>query len=205
MEGMGSVARDSMERRRRLRIVIPAYPSFNIYSGVAKFMTALGPVSVATSVHDVEGWDVEVIDENNYGRSAPKDHSGLPDHGALQRLRPADVVGFYGGLSSTIPRLYAVARFYQGRRIPTIAGGQHFIEENIMEGLRNGIDVIAIGEGQETIKELLFAFEGKRRKSEIPGIAYLDHDRLVQNGVREPLTHFDRLPMPDFSWSGTPS
>ena len=162
-------------------------------------MTALGPVSVATSVHEMEGWDVEVIDENNYGRSAPKDHSGLPDHGALQRLRPADVVGFYGGLSSTIPRLYDVARFYQGRRIPTIAGGQHFIEENIMEGLRSGVDVIVIGEGEETIKELLLAFEGKRPKSEICGIAYLDHDRLVQNAAREPLTHFDRLPMPDFS------
>ena len=188
-----------MGKRRRLRIVIPAFPAFNIYSRIARVTTALGPVSVATSVHEMEGWDVEVIDENNYGRSAPKDDAGLPDHEALQKLRPADVVGFYGGLSSTIPRLYAIARFYQGKRIPTIAGGQHFLEENIMEGLRNGIDVIVIGEGEETIKELLYAFEGKRRKSEIPGIAYLEHDQRVQTQPREPLTYFDQLPMPDFS------
>ena len=188
-----------MGKRRRLRIVIPGYPAFNIYSRVARITTALGPVSVATSVHEMEGWDVEVIDENNYGRSAPKDEAGLPDHEALQRLRPADVVGFYGGLSSTIPRLYAIARFYQGKHIPTIAGGQHFLEENIMEGLRNGIDVIVVGEGEETIKELLYAFEGKRPKSEIPGIAYLEHDQPVQTQPREPLTSFDQLPMPDFS------
>jgi radical SAM superfamily enzyme YgiQ (UPF0313 family) len=196
---MVAVTKGRMGKRRRLRIVIPAYPAFNIYSRVAKVTTALGPVSVATSVHEMEGWDVEVIDENNYGRSAPKDESGLPDHGALQRLRPADVVGFYGGLSSTIPRLYSVARFYQERGIPTLAGGQHFVQENIMEGLRNGIDVIVIGEGEETIKELLYAFEGKRLKSEIPGITYLDHDQRVQTQERQPLTSFDQLPMPDFS------
>ena len=196
---MVAATKGIMGKRRRLRMVIPAYPAFNIYSRVAKVTTALGPVSVATSVHEMEGWDVEVIDENNYGRSGPRDDSGLPDHGALQRLRPADVVGFYGGLSSTIPRLYGLARIYQGQHIPTVAGGQHFVEENIMEGLRNGIDMIAVGEGEETIKELLHAFEGKRAKSEISGIAYLDHDRPVRTPPREPLTDFHQLPVPDFS------
>ena len=56
--------------RHRLRIIVPAYPAFNIYSGIAKVMTALGPVCVATAVHDIPGWDAEVIDENNY-RSRP--------------------------------------------------------------------------------------------------------------------------------------
>ena len=89
-------------KRRRLRVIIPAYPAFNVYSRIARTTTALGPVSVATSVHEMEGWDVEVIDENNYQRFAPRNESGLPDHETLQKLRPADVVGFYGGLSSTI-------------------------------------------------------------------------------------------------------
>src|SRR3974377_1646718 len=89
------------ENRRRVRVVIPAYPAFNTYSRVARVTTALGPVSIATTVHQIEGWDVEVIDENNYRRSAPRNELGLPDHEILQKLRPADVVGFYGGLSST--------------------------------------------------------------------------------------------------------
>jgi radical SAM superfamily enzyme YgiQ (UPF0313 family) len=186
-------------KRRRLRIVIPAYPAFNIYSRVARGTTALGPVGVATSVREVEGWDVEVIDENNYRRAAPRDDSGMPDHKALQKIRPADVVGFYGGLSSTIPRLYELARFYREQGIPTIAGGQHFIEENIAEGLHNGIDVVVMGEGEETIKELLYALEGKRPKNDIAGIAYLDHDQVVETKERDPLIDFDRLPIPDFS------
>jgi radical SAM superfamily enzyme YgiQ (UPF0313 family) len=199
MAGLVSTTSSRLAKRRRLRIVIPAYPAFNIYSRVARITTSLGPVSVATSVHEMEGWDVEVIDENNYRRSAPKNDSGLPDHEALQKLRPADAVGFYGGLSSTIPRLYELARFYQGQGIPTIAGGQHFIEENIAEALNNGIDVVVIGEAEEAIKEVLHAFEGKRPKSEIAGIAYLDHDQLIQTRERQPLTEFDQLPIPDFS------
>jgi len=162
-------------------------------------MTALGPISVATSVNEVEGWDVEVIDENNYRRSGPKDEAGLPDHKALQSLRPADFVGFYGGLTSTIPRLYELARFYHGRSVPTVAGGQHFIDENIDEALENGVDTVVIGEGEETIKDLLAFLSGKRSREEIAGIAYRDGQKVIRTRERAPLQEFDQLPIPDFS------
>ena len=64
--------------RARLRMISPAYPAFNIYTHAAKYMTSLGPVVVATAVNDIPGWDVEVIDENNYHRG-PKDEDGKPD------------------------------------------------------------------------------------------------------------------------------
>jgi len=186
-------------KRRRLRVVIPAYPSFNTYSRIARVTTALGPISIASAAHEIEGWDVEVIDENNYRRSAPRNGLGLPDHETLQQLRPADVVGFYGGLSSTILRVYELARFYKERGVPTVAGGQHFIEENIAEALHNGIDVVVIGEGEETIKELLNAFEGRVPRDTIRGIAYRNKNQIAQTEAREPLAHFDQLPLPDFS------
>jgi len=186
-------------KRRRLRIIIPAYPAFNIYSRVARVTTALGPVTVATAAREMEGWDVEVIDENNYQRSGPVTAAGLPDHEALQQLRPADLVGLYGGLTSTIPRLYELARFYRERSVPTLAGGQHFVEENIDEGLQNGVDVVVRGEGEETLKELLQAFEGRLSWENIAGIAYLDGDRVVLTPERMPLSEFDSFPLPDFS------
>ncbi len=190
---------DQTKKRRRFRVVIPAFPAFNVYSRIAQGMTALGPVSIATAVHEMEGWDVEVIDENNYRRSGPKDKAGLPDHEALQKLRPADVVGFYGGLTSTIPRLYQLARFYRRLGIPTIAGGAHFIEENIAEALHSAVDVVVIGEGEETIKELLQAGPELPSRKEIPGIAYLEEGRIVITAQREPLTDFNKFPLPDFS------
>lgn len=164
---------DSARKRRRLRIIVPAFPAFNIYSRIAVRTTALGPVRVATAVNEIAGWDAEVIDENNLGRYGPRARSGGADHELLQRQRPADVVGFYGGLTSTIPRLHELARQYKRVGVVTIAGGQHFAGPNIAEALSAGIDYVVLGEGEETIHELLEAIESRRDVSTIKGIAYL--------------------------------
>ncbi len=185
-------------RRARLRIVCPAYPSFNIYSRFAKQMTALGPVCVATAVNEIPGWDAEVIDENNY-RHGPRDIDRRPDHVALQLARPADVVGLYGGLTSTIPRLYEIAQVYKNLGVVTVAGGQHFVEENVDQALRNAIDVVVIGEGEQTIGELLACLSAGGDLSGVAGIAFLEDGEVVRTSEREPLTAFDELPIPDFS------
>ncbi|MFQ6036480.1 MAG: B12-binding domain-containing radical SAM protein [Sedimentisphaerales bacterium] len=190
---------DLSKKRYRLRIVIPAYPAFNIYSRIARKTTALGPVCVASVVNKMEKWDVEVIDENNLRRYGPRGEAGGADHEFLQRQRPADVVGFYGGLTSTIPRLYKIARFYKDKGVVTIGGGQHFIEDNIAEALACGIDYLVIGEAEETIKELLSALQAKQDVSNIKGIAYLDKGKIIRTAKREPVTDFDKLPLPDFS------
>jgi radical SAM superfamily enzyme YgiQ (UPF0313 family) len=190
---------DSARKRHRLRIVIPAFPAFNIYSRIARRTTALGPVCVATAVHEMAGWDAEVIDENNLGRYGPRAESGGADHERLQRERPADVVGFYGGLTSTIPRLYEIARIYQQMGVTTLAGGQHFAGNNIAEALSSGIDIVVLGEGEETIQELLHAVRGGRDIHSIQGIAYRENGQVTCTPGREPLTDFDRFPYPDFS------
>jgi radical SAM superfamily enzyme YgiQ (UPF0313 family) len=117
----------------------------------------------------------------------------------LQEERPADLVGLYGGLTSTIPRLYEIARFYRGLGVPTVAGGQHFVDENIPESLENGVDIVVIGEGEETIKELIRSFDGGPRKEEIAGLAYLQEGQVVKTPPRPLLTEFQHLPVPDFS------
>ncbi|MBU1044438.1 MAG: B12-binding domain-containing radical SAM protein [Candidatus Omnitrophica bacterium] len=188
-----------LKKRYRFRIIAPAYPAFNIYSNIASRTTALGPVYVATAVNKMQEWDAEMIDENNLRLHGPKSKAGGADHEFLQRQKPADVVGFYGGLTSTIPRLYQLADFYKKQGAITIAGGQHFVAENIHEGLTRGIDYIVIGEGEETIRELLEAIQGKRETAEVKGIAFLRNGQVIKTPPREPVIDFDRLPMPDFS------
>jgi len=190
---------DVSRKRYRLRLVLPVYPAFNIYSHVASKTTALGPVCVASVVNAMENWDVEVIDENNLQGYGPRGESGGADHHLLQTLRPADIAGFYGGLTSTIPRLYEVARFYKEKGVITIAGGQHFVKENIPSALSAGIDYIVLGEGEETVKELLEALQGKRQLKDVRGIAYSDEEGVVFTPPRPPLDDFDKFPRPDFS------
>lgn len=190
---------DLSKKRFKFRMVIPAYPAFNIYSGVAQITTALGPVCVASTVNKMDHWDAEVIDENNFRRYGPRNESGGIDHEFLQDLRPADVVGLYGGLTSTIPRLYEIADFYKKKGIVVVAGGQHFVEETIPEALRSSIDYIVIGEGEKTIKELLDALVRKQDVGKVKGIIYLKDGCVVRTQAREPITDFEVLPLPDFS------
>ena len=190
---------DLSKKRLRLRIIIPAYPAFNIYSHIADKTTALGPVCVASAANEMPGWDVEVIDENNLRRHGPRGSLVGADHEFLQQARPADVVGFYGGLTSTIPRLYELARFYKDKGIVTIAGGQHFVEDSVAEALHSGIDYVFIGEGEEAIKEFLGALEGKSDISLIKGIVYRDNGRVIRTPERAPITDFNKLPLPNFS------
>ena len=67
-------------KRKRLRMIVPAFPAFNIYSRIASRTTALGPVCVASAVHEMDHWDAEVIDENNLGRHGPRSSAGGADH-----------------------------------------------------------------------------------------------------------------------------
>lgn len=186
------------DRRYRLRIIIPAFPAFNIYSNIAKQTTALGPVSVASMAHTLENWDVEVIDENNCKSSlCPFDKHGFPDHRELQSQRPADAVGFYGSLTSTIPRLYNLAQTYKKMNVFTIAGGKH-IENLPEEALQHNIDIVVLGEGEYTIKELLATWENNRSFEDIKGITFIKENELVKTEERPLITDFDLLPHPDF-------
>ncbi len=184
--------------RKRFRMVSPVYPAFNIYSRLAKETTPLGPICIATAINEIPGWDAEVIDENNY-RFGPRDGNGKPDHAELQRARPVKIVGLYGGLTSTIPRLLELARQYKAMGVFTITGGQHFVEDNVEHALRNGVDVVVLGEGEKTIAELLACLEQGGDLHAIHGIAFLKDDQLVLTPRREPIREFDDLPIPDFS------
>lgn len=185
--------------RYLFRVVVPAYPAFNIYTRVAARTTALGPVCVATAATMADRWDVEVIDENNYRRYGPRTNGGMPDHRTLQAMRPADVLGLYGGLTSTVPRLYEIAREYKAMGVVTVAGGQHFAGDNIAEGLNNGVDYIVLGEAEEVIKDLLAAIATGGDVSRIPGIAFLKDGKVFVTEARAPISDFESAPLPDFS------
>lgn len=60
-------------KRPLFRVVAPAYPALNIYSRIANKTTALGPLMVATVVNRMQGWQAEVVDENNFAHMPLKE------------------------------------------------------------------------------------------------------------------------------------
>jgi radical SAM superfamily enzyme YgiQ (UPF0313 family) len=191
-----------MSSLRIFRLVIPRYPSVNIYTRIADKTTALGPMQVATLVSRVPGWDVEVIDENNYHRPGPIDSEGRPDHARLQSERPAVVVGFYGALTSTVPRVYQLAREYRRLGVATVGGGQH-LDKMPDEALNEGVDVVVHGEGEQTMVELLAALddEGVFRPealTTVSGVSILHAGQRHTTSPRPVCTDFETQPLPSY-------
>lgn len=178
------------------RIIAPVFPNWNIFSGYANEMTALGPVMVATAASKLWGWRAEIIDENNF--NGKRNGDDLPDHQTLQKEAPATAVGFYCGLSSTIERVWQIAKFYHQQGIITIAGGwhAHYCPE---EMLRNNINIVVHGDGEGAIQQILQAIASGESINNIPGISFLEDGQVKTN---EPemleIPCLNNLPFPDF-------
>jgi radical SAM superfamily enzyme YgiQ (UPF0313 family) len=195
-----STEEDAYVTRPLFRLVIPRVPYPNVFSHVV--MPPLGAIYVASAVKQAGVWDVEVIDELNWASRTPAillKKDPVTDHRRLQNRRPAKVVGFYGGLTSTIPRLLKIARFYQSLGVPTVAGGAH-VDALPDELLKDGINIAVHGEGEETILEILRSISEDRPLSDIMGISYVGTDgQVVRTEPRPPLRNLDTRPTPDFS------
>lgn len=187
--------RENSEKWSLFRMIILAYPEVNIFSGQAKRTTALGPIMVATAANKLWRWRVDVIDENNF--RGPKDSNGLPDHALLQRENPATVVGFYCGLTSTIERVWELAKFYHKEEVFNIAGGwhAHYCPE---ETLKHNIDVVVHGDGEQAIQLILYALENKGFLNHIQGISFIEDNVFKTNGRKIEILDLDELPYPNF-------
>ncbi len=206
-----------------VRFIVPRYSIFNIFSGVSAEMVAVGPVLLATIISKLPGVQVEVIDENNLGNSrfCPKDENGLPDYRLLQAIRPADIIAFYGSMTSSMPRVYELAKMFRTvLGLPTIAGGKH-VDYMAGEALNNDIDIVLRGECEQSIittvkaylearTELLVSpgvslvnlWKSKLIKADEPldGFAFKIRERTYISKVRPlcSLEEMEDLPIPDF-------
>ena len=186
-------------KRFRFRIIVPAFPNFNVYSFAASKTTSYGPIIIASCANNLEKWDVEVIDENNlHGKFYPRDDNGKLDHITLQEERPADVIGFYCSISSTIPHVYELAKLYKDMGGRTIGGGKH-VENMREEALSNNIDIVAVHEAEYTIRELLTTFQDEKELDDVNGIIFLKNGKLFRTPDRELIMDFDVFPFPDYN------
>ncbi len=187
-----------IKKRKLLRIIIPRFPNFNIYTLVARTTTSVGPLYVATSAAKLDCWDAEVIDENNlHGRFYPRTKDGELDHAALQKQTPASVVGFYGSITSCVPRLYELARKYREMGCVTIAGGKH-VENLPDEALSNNIDYVFHEEAEISIRDFLSAFDKPEERNKVKGISFIRDGMMFRTVPQTPVENLDELPVPDY-------
>ena len=179
-----------------VRFIVPKQPRVNIFSGAKT--ACLGPLAVATSLNKMWGVNVEVIDENICGHGCPKDKNGLPDHADIQKSRPASIVCFYCGITSTMERVFETAKFYRSENAVIIAGGlhSHYCPE---ESLDNGVDVVVHGQAEYAIREIVSALLKNGDISHIPGISFRENGKKnIYRGEMLHIQDLEDIPFPDF-------
>ena len=80
--------------------------------------------------------------------------------------------------------------------VPVILGGEHVSSMTEFCLLTSVADVLVLGEGEETVIELLHALRDKQPLDEIDGIAYRSGDDVVVNPRRQRTTEIDDIAWP---------
>lgn len=117
-----------------------------------------------------------------------------------QRLlgNPPAVVGIYTNLMTKLNVLRAV-RFIKGtpalRGTKIVLGGPE-IRHHAERFLQHGADVVVIGEGEQTMEELLRCINAGGELDEVAGIAFLRDGQLLRTAERTLLRSIDDLPIP---------
>ena len=132
-----------------------------------------------------------------------QDLNHYPDEHLLQYLNSNifDVVGlsFIGGYYQYRKALKISGAINKSKHRPFfILGGhgpspepEHFLN-------KTEADAVVIGEGEETIIELLNALGNRKSLSSIKGIAYKDGDKVVINERRDLIKDIDSIPWPAY-------
>lgn len=106
------------------------------------------------------------------------------------------------GTSSVTLNYYTAVEILQTAKahdpdIITMMGGPH-VSFDYEDTLRNyrGIDVVVIGEGEETLQELIPVIRERNKWKDIKGIAFLEGEELIVTEPRELIADLDTLPLP---------
>ena len=130
---------------------------------------------------------------------------GLTQQQIIDRIPPpTKIIGFTCLFSHCWPLVHELAL-----KIKTsfpeallVLGGEHgtALPEHTLR--TSPIDLIVMGEGEETFLELVQKMDAQEEYGHISGISYLKNDQYIQNCARKRITDIDDFPHPDWdSWS----
>ena len=161
-----------------ITLIQPIPSRYNIFSHLKN--PSLGLPIVGTILNQ-KGYDVKIYVEGIKGID-------------WERVFKSDAVGISVN-TATYTEGYTIAERIKKRGIPVIMGGIHvtFFPDEALDYC----DYVVIGEGEETIVELLEALESHSGLEKVRGLAYKSDNRKIHNPARELVKNLDIIP--DFS------
>lgn len=151
----------------------------------------MGLVYLATYLRDRAGIkNIKIIDKNFH------------DVDSEAAKYSPDIIGIAAMTITYGEAIRFAERFKKKNSAPVIIGGVHI--SSIPESLKPCFDIAVLGEGEETLSELVSLYLKKEKfdkkdLKKIKCLAFHDSGKLVMTPLRKPL-ELDSLPLPDFDF-----
>lgn len=153
----------------------------------------MGLVYIATYLRDkidLTGNNIRILDRN---------YTNIEKE--LEELKP-DIIGLTSMTVEYEKSIYFAKQIKLKHKIPLIIGGVHI--SSLPQSLDGIFDIGVIGEGEETMKELINLYLEKKSFStedlyKIKGIVFWDNKEIITTQSRE-MIDCDTLPIPDFTF-----
>jgi anaerobic magnesium-protoporphyrin IX monomethyl ester cyclase len=124
---------------------------------------------------------------------------GLPFEGIVDRIPDdAKAVGVNSIFTHEWPAVAELVKAIKRRRpgLPVILGGEHVTSMPEFCLLTSDADYVVLGEGEETVVELVEAIDRGVPAAEILGVGYRDGEAVVVNARRARAMALDDIPLP---------
>jgi len=166
----------------------------------------LGLMYIA-AVLDKAGYKAEVLDafmtDSSFLKVGDVLEVGMP-YGKIRdeiRKRKPDIVGIASPFTCQAENAIRVGDIVKeiDPSILTVVGGPHVtaVPVEFLEEAKN-IDIAVIGEGEYTMLDIAKFFEGKKKISDVRGIAHRKDGIIKQNLLRPFIKNLDELPYPAY-------
>ena len=166
----------------------------------------LGLMYIA-AVLDEAGYNVEILDafmtDLAFRKNGDVTEVGMSYEKIREEIqrRYPDIVGIANPFTSQVEHAIKVADIVKeiDSSILTVVGGPHgtVVPVEFLEAAKN-VDIVAIGEGEYTMLDIVGFFEGNKKIDDIQGIAHRMAGKVVLNSPREFNKNLDVLPYPAY-------
>jgi anaerobic magnesium-protoporphyrin IX monomethyl ester cyclase len=166
----------------------------------------LGLLYVA-AVLDKAGYNTEILDafvsDYPFRKIGDVTEVGMP-YGKIkeeiQRKKP-DIVGIANPFTSQVEHAIKVADIVKevDSSILTVVGGPHVtvVPTQFLEEAKN-VDIGVIGEGEQTMLDIVRLFDGKKKMDGVQGIVHRIGEKVILNSSRPFYENLDELPYPAY-------
>jgi magnesium-protoporphyrin IX monomethyl ester (oxidative) cyclase len=191
---------------RPIKRILLIFPPVRIQrEGIKIALPPMGPACLAAVVRDK--YDVAILDAlaEGFHNERPSSHGfyvcglSLDEIGRRIGEYKPDIVGITCLYSSTFPVVAEVCKVSKAAAPDalTVVGGTHpsFLPERCLQEAPE-LDMVAIGEGEPVLLDLLEALEKGKDLSGVDGLAYRDSGGIRVNEKRRFVEDLDSLPFP---------